>query len=172
MIKNHNYFVYILASRKNGTLYAGVTNDLIRRAQEHREGLVPGFTKKYAVTMLVYYEAHTDINEAIAREKRIKRWLRNWKIKLIEDQNPNWQDLWPKLSANTLCTGMAAVGMGPGDVIERQVLLGGDTAPRNPATNHEHVRLAGPFTMAVLAGVAIVLLIAAVKLDELRIILI
>ena len=101
MTKDHTYFVYILASRRNGTLYAGVTNHLIRRVQEHRDGLVPGFTKKYAVTLLVYFEVHSDINEAIVREKRIKRWLRAWKLKLIEEQNPQWRDLWPELAANT-----------------------------------------------------------------------
>lgn len=101
MTKDHTYFVYILASRKNGTLYAGVTNHLIRRVQEHRDGLVPGFTKKYAVKLLVYFEVHADINEAIAREKRIKRWLRAWKLKLIEQQNPQWRDLWPDLASNT-----------------------------------------------------------------------
>ena len=101
MTKDHSYFLYILASRKNGTLYAGVTNDLVRRAQEHREALVPGFTKKYAVKLLVYYEVHSDIAAAIAREKSVKRWLRTWKIQLIEKQNPNWQDLWPELAANT-----------------------------------------------------------------------
>ena len=101
MAKDHTYFLYILSSRKNGTLYVGVTNDLLRRVQEHREGLVPGFTKKYDVKLLVYYEVFGDISEAIAREKRAKRWLRRWKLDLIEQQNPNWQDLWPELAANT-----------------------------------------------------------------------
>ena len=101
MARDHTYFLYILASRKNGTLYVGVTNDLLRRVQEHREGLVPGFTKKYVVKLLVYYEVFGDITEAIAREKRVKRWLRRWKIDLIEQQNPDWQDLWPELAANT-----------------------------------------------------------------------
>ena len=101
MARDHTYFLYILASRKNGTLYVGVTNDLLRRVQEHRLGLVPGFTKKYVVKLLVYYEVFGDITEAIAREKRVKRWLRRWKLDLIEQQNPNWQDLWPELAANT-----------------------------------------------------------------------
>ena len=101
MAKDHTYFLYILASRRNGTLYVGVTNNLLRRVQEHREGLVPGFTKKYVVKLLVYYEVFGDITEAIAREKRVKRWLRRWKLDLIEQQNPNWQDLWPELAANT-----------------------------------------------------------------------
>jgi putative endonuclease len=75
---DHVYWVYILASRRNGTLYVGVTSDLVRRVQEHREGLVPGFTRKYRVKLLVYSELHHDINEAILREKRIKRWHRKW----------------------------------------------------------------------------------------------
>ena len=101
MTKDHTYFVYILASWKNGTLYVGVTNHLLRRVQEHREDLVPGFTKKYSVKLLVYFEVHADINEAIGREKRIKRWLRSWKLELIEQQNPQWRDIWPELAVNT-----------------------------------------------------------------------
>ena len=93
MPRDHHYFVYILASQRNGTLYVGVTSDLIRRVQEHREGLVPGFTKRHAVKLLVYFEAHRDINEAILREKCIKRWRRKWKLDLIEAQNPQWRDL-------------------------------------------------------------------------------
>ena len=101
MARDHTYFLYILASRKNGTLYVGVTNDLLRRVQEHRQGLVPGSTKKYDVKLLVYYEVFGDIAEAIAREKRVKRWLRRWKVVMIEQQNPDWADLWPALAANT-----------------------------------------------------------------------
>jgi putative endonuclease len=97
-VRGHAYYVYILASQRNGTLYVGVTNDLIRRVQEHREGLVPGFTKRYGVKLLVYFEAHQEITEAILREKRIKRWQRNWKLQLIEGQNPQWLDLWPELT--------------------------------------------------------------------------
>ena len=100
-MKDHTYFLYIFASRKIGTLYVGVTNQLLRRVQEHREGLLPGFTKKYAVKLLVYFEVHSDINVAIAREKRMKRWLRAWKIDLIEQKNPQWSDLWPELAADT-----------------------------------------------------------------------
>ncbi len=100
-MKDHTYFLYILASRRNGTLYIGVTNHLLRRVQEHREGLVPGFTKKYGVKLLVYFEVHNDINVAIAKEKRMKRWLRCWKIELIETKNPQWQDLWPDIAENT-----------------------------------------------------------------------
>jgi putative endonuclease len=87
------YYVYILASRRNGTLYTGVTNDLARRTFEHRNGLVAGFTKRYGVHILVWYEVHDDIRLAIEREKHIKGWNRSWKLKLIERANPDWSDL-------------------------------------------------------------------------------
>jgi putative endonuclease len=87
------YYVYILASKRNGTLYIGVTNDLARRALEHREGLVPGFTKTYGVKMLVYYEAFGDITQAIGREKRLKKYKREWKMNLIQQNNVEWRDL-------------------------------------------------------------------------------
>ncbi len=87
------YFVYILASKRNGTLYVGVTNDLIRRAAEHKSKAVPGFTKQYGVDILVWYEAHGSIDDAIAREKQIKGWNRAWKIRLIEKDNSGWNDL-------------------------------------------------------------------------------
>ncbi|MFM9844493.1 MAG: GIY-YIG nuclease family protein [Dongiaceae bacterium] len=89
----HTYFVYILASRRNGTLYIGVTNDLVRRVFEHKEGIGSAFTKKYGVKMLVYYEGHVEIGAAIAREKAMKQWLRKWKLELIERENPAWRDL-------------------------------------------------------------------------------
>jgi putative endonuclease len=89
----HTYFVYILASRRNGTLYIGVTNDLVRRVFEHKEGLASAFTKKYGVKMLVYAEGHGEIGAAIAREKAMKQWLRKWKLELIERENPTWRDL-------------------------------------------------------------------------------
>ncbi|MCX5819098.1 MAG: GIY-YIG nuclease family protein [Deltaproteobacteria bacterium] len=88
------YYVYILASKKNGTLYVGVTNDLIRRVYEHKNNLVGGFTKKYRVKNLVYFEACEDIRAAIQREKNIKKWKRQWKIDLIEKNNPDWKDLY------------------------------------------------------------------------------
>ena len=91
------YYIYILASKRNGTLYIGVTNNLVRRVYEHKNELVDGFTKKYDVKNLVYYEQTEDINSAILREKRIKTWKRNWKIKLIEDFNPTWKDLYENL---------------------------------------------------------------------------
>ena len=89
-----SYFVYILASSKNGTLYIGVTNDLERRVSEHREGLIPGFTQKYGVKMLVYFEEYGDIDLAIQRETRLKKWKRRWKMELIEKTNPEWRDLY------------------------------------------------------------------------------
>ena len=92
-----NYFVYILASKKNGTLYIGVTNDLIRRTDEHKNNLADGFTKKYNVKILVYYEHTENIESAITREKQMKEWQRSWKIKLIEKDNPTWRDLSPEL---------------------------------------------------------------------------
>ena len=97
--REYVFFVYILASRRNGTLYVGVTNDLLRRVGEHREGRVEGFTSKYGVKMLVWYEVHQYIDQAITREKRIKRWRRDWKLKLIEAANPQWRDLYPDLLA-------------------------------------------------------------------------
>jgi putative endonuclease len=89
--------VYILASRQNGTLYTGVTGDLVKRVWEHRNGLVEGFTKRYRVHRLVYFEVHDHINEAIQREKQIKKWNRAWRIDLIEESNPRWHDLWPTI---------------------------------------------------------------------------
>ncbi|MCW5712962.1 MAG: GIY-YIG nuclease family protein [Bauldia sp.] len=92
-------WVYILASVARGTLYVGVTSDLSRRVYEHREGLIPGFTKTYGVKMLVYYEPHDSISAAIQREKNIKHWSRAWKIELIEKMNPGWRDLWKETMA-------------------------------------------------------------------------
>jgi putative endonuclease len=92
-----NYFTYILASQKNGTLYIGVTNNLLKRIDEHRNKKASAFTKKYNVNKLVYYEECGDINAAIQREKQLKNWKRSWKIKLIEDFNPEWKDLYDKL---------------------------------------------------------------------------
>src|SRR5258705_13484731 len=89
--------VYILASKRNGTLYVGVTSDLVKRSWEHRNGLVEGFTKKYSVHKLVYCEIHDEMLPAITREKRIKKWNRAWKLKLIEEKNSEWRDLWPEI---------------------------------------------------------------------------
>jgi len=90
-------YVYILASRRNGTLYIGVTNSLVRRVFEHKHNLVEGFTKKYNVHKLVYYEIHDGIEEAITREKQIKKWNRKWKLKLIEEKNSQWKDLYDEI---------------------------------------------------------------------------
>lgn len=91
------YYVYILTNKKYGILYTGVTSDLIKRIHQHKAGTMDGFTKKYQIKKLVYYEIHTEIEHAIIREKRIKRWYRDWKINLIESQNPTWSDLTDRL---------------------------------------------------------------------------
>ena len=96
------FFVYILASKRNGTLYVGVTNDLVRRMTAHKAKLVPGFTRQYGVTLLVYFESFDSVLEARAREHSLKRWRRAWKLKLIEELNPTWRDLTGEL--NTLVT--------------------------------------------------------------------
>ena len=88
-------WVYILASRPGGTLYVGVTNDLVRRVHEHREAVVDGFTRTYGVKHLVYFEEHATMPLAIQREHNIKHWPRRWKVDLIEGLNPDWRDLWP-----------------------------------------------------------------------------
>jgi putative endonuclease len=93
------YYVYMLASRRNGTLYLGVTNDLSRRVYEHKTKALPGFTSRYGVHMLVWYEVYENINDAIGREKQLKKWERVWKLKLIEDFNPTWRDLYYELNA-------------------------------------------------------------------------
>ena len=89
--------VYIMASRRNGTLYIGVTSDLVKRAWEHKNGITGGFTRKYNVHKLVYYELFEDMNSAIVREKQMKKWRRAWKIELIEKTNRTWKDRWPKI---------------------------------------------------------------------------
>ena len=91
--------VYILANQRNGTLYIGVTSDLIQRIWQHKENLVEGFTKKYGCHTLVYFEQHTEMAAAILREKQMKKWNRAWKIALIEKENPTWRDLWPDIAA-------------------------------------------------------------------------
>lgn len=87
------YFVYIVTNKRNGTLYVGMTNDLSRRAIEHRLSLIPGFTAKYGLTRLVWYQEFGDVDETIRHEKRLKRWARRWKLELIEKTNPQWRDL-------------------------------------------------------------------------------
>ncbi|WP_456734455.1 GIY-YIG nuclease family protein [Bradyrhizobium sp. USDA 3364] len=96
---NPQFFVYIVASGRNGTLYVGVTNNLSRRIAEHKAKLVPGFTRQYNVDQLVYFEAFESILEARAREHSLKRWRRAWKIKLIEELNPTWRDLSDQLNS-------------------------------------------------------------------------
>ncbi len=92
-----SYFVYILASKRNGTLYIGVTGDLLERVQQHKEKAKSGFTKKYDVTNLVYFEETSDVEAALNREKQLKKWNRKWKIQLIEKGNPRWKDLYDSL---------------------------------------------------------------------------
>ena len=89
----HQYYLYILTNKKNGTLYVGVTNNLERRMFEHKHKLVEGFTKKYRLDRLIYFEVFQYVNDAIKREKNIKKWKRQWKINLIEEENPDWEDL-------------------------------------------------------------------------------
>jgi putative endonuclease len=92
-----SYFVYLLASGRYGTLYVGVTSDLIKRVWEHKQGFVSSFTKTYNVKRLVWYEVHQDINTAISREKQIKKWKRRWKVELIQENNPLWDDLYESI---------------------------------------------------------------------------
>jgi len=89
--------VYILSNRRNGTLYIGVTSDLVRRVWQHKNHVVDGFSKKYATDMLVWYEQHGDMESAILREKALKEWRRAWKLRLIEELNPQWRDLYPEI---------------------------------------------------------------------------
>ena len=96
-MSSDRFYVYLLASKRNGTLYIGVTSDLLKRVHEHKNNLVEGFTKKYNVHKLVYYEATEDVNSAITREKQLKKWKRRWKIELIEKKNPEWRDLYFEL---------------------------------------------------------------------------
>jgi putative endonuclease len=91
-------YVYLLASGKHGTLYLGVTNDLVRRVYEHKSKAVPGFTSRYNVVRLVWYECYDDADTAIWREKEVKKWRRDWKIRLIEKDNPDWSDLYASIT--------------------------------------------------------------------------
>jgi putative endonuclease len=98
-VLTQSYYVYMLASRRRGTLYVGVTNDLVKRVWQHKQGLVEGFTKRYGIRTLVWYEQTESIESAIAREKQIKKWNRDWKIELIESGNPQWKDLHEETAA-------------------------------------------------------------------------
>ena len=100
MVEEKEYYVYIITNKRNGTLYVGMTNDLIRRVYEHKNDLVKGFTKKYGLHKLVYYESGGDVCEVIQREKQIKKWNRKWKLELIEKMNPNWDDLYTQITDN------------------------------------------------------------------------
>lgn len=92
------FFVYIMASKRNGTLYVGVTSDITKRVYEHKNGIFKGFTEKYQVKDLVYYEPHENAESAIGREKNIKAWKRIWKLRMIEEMNPEWKDLYDSLT--------------------------------------------------------------------------
>lgn len=94
-----NFYVYLLASKKHGTLYLGVTNDLVRRGHEHRSAYGDSFSKRYGVTKLVWFETYDDAPTAIAREKELKKWRRDWKVRLIEESNPNWDDLYSGIAS-------------------------------------------------------------------------
>lgn len=93
--------VYILASDRNGTLYTGVTSDLVGRVWQHRDHVAEGFTKRYGITMLVWYELHGTMGSAILREKRIKKWNRAWRLRLIQESNPRWRDLWCEITGQS-----------------------------------------------------------------------
>jgi putative endonuclease len=93
------YYVYILASQRNGTLYIGVTRDLVKRTWQHKADVIESFTSKYSVHLLVWYEIHASIDAAINREKQLKKWNRDWKLRLIEESNPTWQDLYLEFTA-------------------------------------------------------------------------
>ena len=94
-----SFFVYMLASKRNGTIYVGMTDDLVKRVWQHRTGALPGFTRKYNVKILVWYESHESRESAFQRERQIKKWNRDWKIELIEKTNPEWLDLWEQIAA-------------------------------------------------------------------------
>ena len=94
----NTYYVYMMASKRNGTLYTGITADLVRRVYEHKNKIFKGFTSKYEVTLLVWYEAVNDVNAAIRREKNIQAWKRDWKLRLIEGFNPEWKDLFQEIT--------------------------------------------------------------------------
>ena len=92
------YYIYIMANKRNGTIYTGMTNDLVRRVFEHRNDLLECFTKRYQTHLLVYYEYTNDVDDALHREKQLKDWHRKWKLELIEGMNPDWKDLWDEIS--------------------------------------------------------------------------
>jgi putative endonuclease len=91
------FFVYMLASKRNGTLYVGMTDDLVKRVWQHRNDVIPGFTQRYGVKTLIWYESHESRESAFARERQMKKWNRSWKLDLIEKANPTWRDLWDEV---------------------------------------------------------------------------
>jgi putative endonuclease len=93
-----NFYVYMLASRRNGTLYTGMTDNLVARIWQHREGIMPGFTKEHGVKLLVWFEQHENREDALLRERQIKKWYRKWKLELIEKDNPAWRDLYSEIT--------------------------------------------------------------------------
>lgn len=97
MARDGGYYVYILSSKRNGTLYVGVTNDLVRRIGEHKQGIADGFTKRYSIKFLMHFEVFDDVQNAIQREKQMKEWRRAWKVALIEKGNPQWRDLYDEI---------------------------------------------------------------------------
>jgi putative endonuclease len=101
-MKSTRYFCYLLASKHNGTLYTGVTSDLLHRVYQHKMGLSEGFTQKYSINQLVWFEEYSEIQQAIQREKQIKKWNRNWKRHLIEEKNPGWDDLYHALASGAV----------------------------------------------------------------------
>lgn len=92
------YYVYILANKRNGTLYVGITSDLLKRVWQHKNKVFKGFTNKYRIDKLVYYQGFKDVSDAIAYEKKLKKWPRKWKVDLIEKENPDWEDLYDKMT--------------------------------------------------------------------------
>ncbi len=92
------FYVYMLASRRNGTIYVGMTDDLVRRVWEHCEGIIDGFTKRYGLKVLVWFEEHSSRESAFARERQVKKWRRHWKTQAIETRNPEWNDLWEEVA--------------------------------------------------------------------------
>ena len=122
-------WVYIVTNKRNGTLYTGVTSDLVGRIWQHRHGYSAGFSRKHGCTQLVWFETHDDINEVIAREKRIKRWKRAWKLELIETGNPDWRDLYSELTE--WVPALPAVGRDDVKQGKGQVLVIPEFAPAN-----------------------------------------
>lgn len=106
-------WVYIMANRRNGTIYVGSTSNLAQRAHQHREGEIDGFTKDHGCKLLVWYEGHDNLHDARAREVQIKKWMRSWKIRLIEEMNPDWRDLWWDLNKKPLPAVFPCEGRGP-----------------------------------------------------------